>query len=149
MNRTNNTGIADGVLPAEEELAKLLGLAEAGEASAEADGSAEVAVDPLDREEQVVRLKACAKRFNRKHVFEAGQLVQWKKGLRNKRTPNYGEPMAVIEVLAEPVFATEQSAGSPYFREPLTLILGAVDKDGDFITFYFDARRFEPYTPAA
>ena len=35
-------------------------------------------------------------------------------------------------------------SGSPYFREPLDIVLGFVDGDGDFITYHFDSRRFAP-----
>jgi len=50
-------------------------------------------------------------------------------------------------VLAAPVYdgcATARCAGSPYFGEPLSLVLGIVDPDGDFVELRYDARRFEP-----
>ncbi len=98
----------------------------------------------------VARLRACAQRLVKPHQFQPGQLVQWKKGLKNKRTPEYGEPVVVVQVLAEAVYEQkETSAGSPYFREPLTLVAGEVDKDGDFLCFHYDARRFEPYAVEA
>ena len=102
--------------------------------------------DVLDKEETIARLKACAARMAKTHAFTKGQLVQWKKGLKNKRTPAYGEPVVVLDVLAQPVFDEEtKSAGSPYFREPLTLVAGEIDGDGDLLCFHYDARRFEPY----
>lgn len=79
------------------------------------------------------------------HRFVAGQLVKWKKGLKNKRVPKEDEPAIVMEVFDNPILDLENGAGSPYFREPLDLVLGILDPDGDFIFGYFDKRRFEPY----
>lgn len=94
----------------------------------------------------VARLRACARRLATPHRFQPGQLVQWKKGLKNKRTPEYGEPIVVVQVLTEPLYEQkEANSSSPYFREPLTLVAGEMDKDGDFLCFHYDARRFEPY----
>jgi hypothetical protein len=100
----------------------------------------------LEKEETIARLRACAARMIKIHTFTKGQLVQWKKGLKNKRTPAYGEPVVTIEMLAQPVFDEEtKSSGSHYFREPLTLVAGELDGDGDLLCFHYDARRFEPY----
>ncbi len=74
-----------------------------------------------------------------------GQLVKWKPGLKNKRRPEVGEPAIVIEVLKTPLFDETEGAGSPYFREPLDVILGVFDEDEDFDVFYFDSRRMEPF----
>jgi hypothetical protein len=113
-----------------------------------ADGPGESAnMDSLDREETEARLRACYARISKTHTFKKGQLVRWKKGLRNKRTPAYGEPIIVVDVLPQGVYADETgSAGSPYFREPLTLVAAEIDRDGDFMLFHYDSRRFEPYT---
>ena len=117
-----------------------------GGRQAESDAAGDAAVAALDREETAIRLKACATRLLIRHAFRTGQLVQWKRGLKNRRTPAYGEPVVVVESLARPVYDEEiKSGGNPYFREPLTLIAGELDKDGDFICFHYDGRRFEPY----
>lgn len=31
------------------------------------------------------------------------------------------------------------------YREPLDLLLGILHKDGDFLMYHFDSRRFQPY----
>jgi hypothetical protein len=80
------------------------------------------------------------------HEFIPGQLVRWKKGLKNRRLPKEGEPAVVVAVLADPVLNQLAEPGSAYFREPLDIILGLLDSDGDFLTFYFDKRRFEPFS---
>lgn len=79
--------------------------------------------------------------------FRPGMLVTWKPGLKNKKTPAYGEPIIVVSVLASPVIDPEKSPGSPYFREPLDVVAGEIS-DGDFVEFHYDGRRFQPY-PAA
>ena len=82
--------------------------------------------------------------FIEEHEFKVADLVKWKPGLRNKGTIEYDEVAIVVEVLDPPVYDEEQGAGSPYFREPLNLILAYLDEDNDFITFHADKRRFMP-----
>lgn len=76
--------------------------------------------------------------------FHPGEIVQWKSGLKNRRLPDYGEPAIVMEVLNPAVYdASKDMVGSNLFREPLTLILGLNDADGDFLCYHYDGRRFE------
>lgn len=79
--------------------------------------------------------------------FTKGQLVRWKKGLKNRTRPNEGEPAIVVDILSKPVYdESEKTAGSAYWREPLDIVLGILEKEGqDFILFHFDSRRFEPF----
>ena len=87
------------------------------------------------------RLTAAFAKMNEKNTFKPGDVVDWKPGMRNKVT--YG-PFVVVEVLDSPIFDGETSAGSPYFREPLDIILGTVVDDGErFITHFYDSRRME------
>lgn len=79
------------------------------------------------------------------HELEPGDLVCWKDGLRNKRRPADGEAAVVVARLADPVFDSEEGAGSAYFREPLDLIVGLLDEDGDFVHYHVDQRRMQPY----
>jgi len=49
-----------------------------------------------------------------------------------------------MEVLNPAVYTPDDDlAGSNLFREPLTLVLGMHDRDGDFLAYHFDGRRFE------
>jgi hypothetical protein len=76
--------------------------------------------------------------------FRPGQIVQWKSGMKNRSKPAYAEPVIIMEVLNPPVFdSSKEMAGSNLFREPLTLVLGLHDTDGDFLLFHYDGRRFE------
>jgi exodeoxyribonuclease-3 len=48
-------------------------------------------------------------------------------------------------VLPSPIFdPTEVSSASPYFQEPLSIIIGTYRED-DFLEFRVDGRRFEPF----
>jgi len=77
-------------------------------------------------------------------VFVPGQIVRWKNGMKNRKLPAYGEPVIIMEVLNPAVYPPDEDlAGSNYFREPLTLVLGVHDSDGDFLAYHFDGRRFE------
>ena len=89
-------------------------------------------------------LKELAGRLDERHVFVKGQLVVWKPGLKNKAKPGYGEPAIITGVYPSPIYdQSEGSAGSPYFQEPLTLVIG-VYYDDDLAEFRVDGRRFEP-----
>lgn len=90
-------------------------------------------------------LLAAAATFHTRHQFKPNQLVMWKKGMKNRRSPGYGEPAIVIEVLATPLLNPGDESGTPYFREPLDIIIGSLDADGDLLCFHYDSRRFEPY----
>jgi hypothetical protein len=76
--------------------------------------------------------------------FRPGQIVQWKTGMKNRVCPLYEEPAIVIEVLNPPAIDTNKELdGTNLYREPLNLVLGVQDVDGDFYTWHFDGRRFE------
>ncbi|KAH3762897.1 hypothetical protein Pelo_5198 [Pelomyxa schiedti] len=76
-------------------------------------------------------------------TLRPGDFVKWKPGLKNKKKPGDGESAIVIEILEEPIFDMKKSAGTPYFLEPLSVKLGLLDSDGDFLIFHYDLRRFE------
>ena len=78
--------------------------------------------------------------------LQPGMLAQWKPGMKNRATPDYGAPMVVVEVLEPPIIDSKFDSGSVYFRERLDLVLGFVDEDDEFYSFHYNSRRFEPYT---
>jgi hypothetical protein len=91
------------------------------------------------------KLKELAGRMDQFHDFTKGQFVKWKAGLKNRKFPEYGEPAIVTAVLPSPTFDPgEVTAGSPYFQEPLTFVLGTY-RDDEFLEFRLDSRRFEPF----
>ncbi|MDI9849512.1 hypothetical protein QM467_15760 [Rhodoblastus sp. 17X3] len=89
-------------------------------------------------------LEELAGRLDQYNVFAKGQFVMWKPGLKNRKFPDYGEPAIVTAVLVAPIFdPSENAAGSPYFQELLSLVIG-VFCDDDFVEYRVDGRRFEP-----
>ena len=91
------------------------------------------------------RLHVLYARWGERHRFEPGGLVMWKVGLRNKRRPRPGEPAVVVEVKEKPIFDAGKESGSPYFREPLDVVAGVLDQDGDFMLCHLDSRRLRPF----
>ena len=85
-------------------------------------------------------LKDAYAKFNEKNTFVPGDIVEWKQGFKNKKTTG---PFVVVEVLPHPVSNNNDESGSAYFREPLDIILGHTDSDGDFICYHYDSRRFQ------
>lgn len=82
------------------------------------------------------------------HAFQPGQFVRWKKGMKNKKLPAYGDPVIVVEVLATAVFDKKsvEESENPLFREPLDLVLGVFARnEEDFLLLHYDSRRFEPF----
>jgi hypothetical protein len=96
-------------------------------------------------EEYIAQLQSACKNFLRKESFEVGQILKWKENLKNKKFPHKNQPAIVVAILDEPVISTDDESGSPYFLETLDIILGIVDDDSTFLTFYYDSRRFEAY----
>jgi hypothetical protein len=89
-------------------------------------------------------LKQLADRLDQHHAFAKGQFVVWKAGLTNRKFPDYGEPCIAANIPPAPFFdPSEVSAASPYFQEPLGLVIGVLHED-DFIEYRVDGRRFEP-----
>lgn len=75
--------------------------------------------------------------------FRPGDVVRWKKGLKNKRYPKEGQLCIVMEEMKEPIIQDNRDAGSPYYREPLDLVLALLEDDSDLVIFHYDKRRFE------
>jgi hypothetical protein len=91
------------------------------------------------------KLTELSDRLGQLHAFRKGQFVIWKSGLKNRKFPDYGEPAIVTGVLPSPIFdPTEVSSASPYFQEPLSIVIGSYRED-DFLEFSVDGRRIEPF----
>ncbi|QQS52911.1 MAG: hypothetical protein IPM89_08125 [Candidatus Competibacteraceae bacterium] len=98
-------------------------------------------------EDTADRLRTLHQRLSngRENALRPGMLAMWKPGLKNRRFPAYGQPAMVVDVLDPPRLDHEDEAGSPYYREPLNLLLGLLWETGDFLVYHFDRRRFQPY----
>jgi hypothetical protein len=110
----------------------------------EAGDDSQLGDDPDILQHKAAKAQSMYERFMRRHEFRPGQLVCWKPELKNRKYPAYGECGVVVEVLPEPIMDGGNDSGSPFFREPLDIVLGFLDGDGDFITYHFDSRRFAP-----
>ena len=98
--------------------------------------------NPVEARKQL--LKQLSDRLDTYHDFRKGQFVRWKPGLKNRKFPEYGEPVIVTGILPNPIHDPgEGSAASPYFHEPLNLIIGSMPEEG-LLEYRVDARRFEP-----
>lgn len=109
---------------------------------------AEEGADSGVAKKEAAELERRFHQFTQQYEFHPGQLVRWKEGLKHKRYPFYNQPAIVMAVLQQPVLDSDKDSGTPYFREPLDLVLGMSDEDGDFVIFHFDSRRFEPLPSA-
>ena len=102
-------------------------------------------VAKYDRE-HIDKLKLCLKNFQQRPSFQKGEIVTWKKHMRNKRLPNIGQPAIVVKTLDEPILQDKVPLGSTYYGELLDIVLGMIHEDGTFLTFYYDSIRFELYS---
>lgn len=122
----------------------------------ELDAPADLGLDAESSESSdrdlALALRARVESLQRRNDFKPGDLVCWKPGLCNRRMPRYGRPAVVVEVLHEPVLDDAKDSGDAYFREPLDIVLGVFLEQGrhrgDFLTWHFDSRRFQSWTPA-
>jgi hypothetical protein len=109
------------------------------------DGGDDLLAEPP--EEAREHLRALLERLEngRERALRPGMLAVWKPGLKNRRFPRYGEPVVVVALLDEPIINPGDESGSPYFREPLDLLLGVVrGDDREFLVYHADRRRFQP-----
>ncbi len=75
-------------------------------------------------------------------AIQPGDLVTWKKGLKNKKHPQEDQPAKVIAIDA-PFINDKEDAGSPYYGEKLNLELAIIDEDGELLIYHYDKRRFK------
>jgi hypothetical protein len=81
--------------------------------------------------------------FNEKNTFRPGQFIQWKPGMKTSRVPEYGVPVIVVDVLAEPKQLPLDSCNN-HSPDRMDLVIGMV-VDGVFQHYYTDSRRFMPH----
>ena len=75
--------------------------------------------------------------------LKPGDAVRWKRGLKNAKFPSYDEIIIVSRVYQEPFYNDKANPGSTYFMEPQDFVGLIRHKDGDWIEYHFDSRRFE------
>ena len=99
----------------------------------------------LTTKEKLARLKECRDSLNIQYNFKSGDIIKWKKNLKNRVLPEYDEPVIVLEVLENPIYDNGEETASTYFKEPLDMIVGYIADEGELISFYYDSRRFQPF----
>ncbi len=99
-------------------------------------------------DKHIDKLKLCYKNFQKRCSFQGGQIVTWKKYMRNKKLPKDRQPAIVLKILDEPILQDKVPLGSTYYGEVSDMVLGIFHEDGSFLTFYYDSIRFEPYEEA-
>lgn len=90
------------------------------------------------------QLRMAQEVFDQTNFFEKGDLIQFKPGMKDRKAPEVGQPAVVMEVLPEPLKDPEAGFGDHYATCQYDLIIGVFLK-GDFIQFYADSRRYEPF----
>jgi hypothetical protein len=98
----------------------------------------------LNSAEHHAKLKKQVLTLLEAHEFKPGEFVTWKEGLKNRKRPEYGEPVVVVEVLDQFLTSDKFDSASSYFNEPLDIVLGMLNADDELITYHFDRRRFQP-----
>jgi len=87
--------------------------------------------------------------FVRNDDLRVGDFVTFKPGLTNRRYPRPGTAGIVTRVFPVPLKdLSKNEAGSPYFNEELTISVGILDNDGDFVEFTYDGKRMEHADPS-
>jgi hypothetical protein len=102
---------------------------------------------PIDAAEEVKsKLVQLEKQFSAQNKFTVGQFVTWKPGLKNKLKPRLNEPAIVVKLLDAPLYDQDQDSGSPYFMEPLDMVIGVLEEERHtLLLFHVDRRRFMPF----
>jgi hypothetical protein len=101
---------------------------------------------PLQAEAMAGKLKECMETFNEPNAFKVGDIICWKSGMANRRTP-YGKPLIVAEVLESPVIDSEKGTASHYYGEMLDIKVGELMENGMFVFFHYDSRRMQHFVP--
>lgn len=105
-------------------------------------------LDDLSNEEltRLVLLKELFSNLTQKQKFSVGDIVKWKRGLKNKKFPSENGFGVVVECLQTPIYNNKEESGSASFREPLDIVVGILNDDKSFNTFHYDSRRFRKVT---
>lgn len=75
--------------------------------------------------------------------FVPGDKVRLKKGMKNKKFPEYGQTLIVTDLLPPGTRDTGAEPGTTYYLEPLHFRAALIDSDDEIREYCFDARRFE------
>ncbi len=126
-------------------LMELLAHLRGGDSSDDEDAAEEV----LSIDIEGLRLHEAMEQFLTRHDFRVGMIVRQKPLALGYRKAGKHDLGIVVELIDPPIVLddVEHSAGSPYFRKPLDLIIGH-RSGGNFAVFHVDSRHYEPVPEA-
>lgn len=91
------------------------------------------------RSEYEDNLREALRIFESKVQFGSGDLVQWKKFMKDSFLPHNGAPAIVVRYLDEAILVGKNGA---VLTEPLDIVLGFLDGDNEFVTGHYSSNRF-------
>lgn len=91
-----------------------------------------------------IRLRDSYEQFITKHEFAPGMIVRQKPQVLCYSEFGDNDLAIVIEILKEPRFDLNGSAGSPYWNRPLDLVIASIEEGRQFSVYHVDSRGFEP-----
>jgi len=98
----------------------------------------------LPLQEQKKILTNCLISMHEPLNYKVGDLVRWKKNLRNRKIPNSDQVAIVIRIYEEnEQFVPVSDFGSPYYGEKLTIRIGVLDEDNDMLEYDLPGWRLE------
>ena len=100
--------------------------------------------ESIDNPQKILILKELRDSYEKKYDFNVGDIIKWKNKLKNRKLPEYDEPIIILEILDEPIFNVKEQIGSTYFNEKIDIKVGVI-KDNSLLTFCFESARFEPF----
>lgn len=76
--------------------------------------------------------------FSQDETFVPGDLVQWKRFMRDREFPHVGAPAVVVKVLSDPIVTGPDARPAPEARD---VVLGYLDGKNDFVTGFYSSNR--------
>lgn len=86
-------------------------------------------------------LKKSFEIYSQDSNFNIGDIVKWKTQMKNRKVPDYDEPVIIIEKLEAPIINLTDEIGSAYYNEKYDIKIGIM-RDNTFLTYHFESKRF-------
>lgn len=99
----------------------------------------------LNAQADAMQLKEYFASINQRHDFAVGDLVTWKPGMSFKKRPRVGQAAIVAQILESPIERPDKEYGGAYATESLDMVIGVIDSEGDYLEYFADSRRFQPF----
>lgn len=96
---------------------------------------------PFEKQDPV-QLKKAFDIFAEVNTFLPGDIIEWKPGMRNRRT--IGPCIVIRQYEDGNIPVNKEESGMSGFMEPLDLAVGVIDEtDNEFMIFHVDSRRMQ------